>query len=226
MGLGDFIGSLGGLGALGEMAGGIFGGSGDAKRQRQILEQALAELKGTNAEAGGSAYTSDPEMLAALAAMRKGYEQGGMTQADKLAQQQAMQESARAERGREGALMQNMAARGMGGGGAELAARLANQQQATDAQWGAGAHQAGLAQQRALESLRGWSGLASQRAGARDAIAQFNASQRLNKAGMVAGQANKNASYYGSEAERKRKQGAAIGGMAGSGLAGLTGLPG
>lgn len=203
---------------LGELAGGLFGGDEDASRQRQILEQALAELRGTNAEAGGSSYTSDPEFLAALAAMRKGYEQGGMTQSDKQAQQQAMQESARAARGREGALMQNMAARGMGGGGAELAARLANNQAASEGMWNAGATQAGLAQQRALESLKGWSGMSGQRAGARDAIAQFNAAQRLRKAGMVADTSGGIADYYGSEAKRKRKVGAGIGRGIGGGI--------
>jgi len=186
----------------------------------RTLRRALEEMRGANVEAGASAYGSDEDFLGALAGMRRGYEQGGMTSADRLAQQQAMEESARAERGREGALMQNMAARGMGGGGSELAARLSNQQAATQGQWQAGAQQAGQAQQRALESLRGWGGMAGQRSGASDAIREFNASQRLGKAQALA-----QLQAQLAAAKKKKGWGQAIGTLAGGGLGFLGGGP-
>lgn len=213
-------------GGIGSAVGGLAGyalGGGDRRRQRQALQEALAQLRATKEEAGPSAYGTDPEYAAALQAMRSGYEQGGMTSGDRLAQEQSMNDAARAERMREGAIQQSMAARGQAGGGAELAQRLAASQAATEAQHGAGATQAGLAQQRALESLRGWSGMAGQRAGAADAINQFNARQRLNKAGMLTGAYGNMSDYYGQQSELKRRMGPGLGSGAGSVAGALIG---
>jgi hypothetical protein len=209
-------------GGLGALAGSLFGG-GDRRRQRQILEQALADLKGTKEEAGSSAYGTDPQYAAALEAMRSQYEQGGMSSADRLAQEQASNDAARADRMRQGAIMQSMAARGQSGGGAELAARLASDQGATEAAHAAGATQAGLAQQRALEALKGWSGMAGQRAGAADQIAEFNARQRLAKAGMVYGGQTGMADYYAQQEANKKRLGAGVGSDIGRGAGMLIG---
>jgi hypothetical protein len=214
----------GGLGAtLGGIGGYLFGG-GDRARQRRALEEALAQLKATKEEAGPSAYGTDPQYAAALEAMRSQYEQGGMSSADRLAQEQASNDAARADRMRQGAIMQSMAARGQSGGGAELAARLASDQGATEAAHAAGATQAGLAQQRALEALKGWSGMAGQRAGAADQIAEFNARQRLGKAGMLTGAYGNLSDYYAQQEAKKRAMGAGVGSGVGQAAGALAGF--
>src|SRR5574337_685965 len=117
------------VGGGGELLGGIAGEFlGGRDRQRQAIERALAELRGTNVEAGPSAYGSNVDFLGALGALRRQYEQGGMSGADRLAQAQAMNEAATRARMQNQGLMQGMAQRGQLGGGAELAGRLANNQ--------------------------------------------------------------------------------------------------
>src|SRR5574341_96506 len=200
---------------LGDIGGEIFGGRG---RQRAAIERALAELRGTNVEAGPSAYGSNVDFLSALGALRRQYEGGGMSGADRLAAAQGMNEAATRSNMMNQGAMQAMAQRGQLGGGAELAARLANNQAATGAMYGAGAQGANAAQARALQSLQGWGGMAGQQASAADAINQFNAAQRLAKAQTMLGAASGAANYYGSEANRRQSFGAGLGRAAGAGL--------
>lgn len=212
----DLMSMLGGGGELlGGIAGEIFGGR---DRQRQAIERALAELRNTNVEAGPTAYGSNVDYLGALGAMRRGYEQGGMSGADRLAQAQAMNDAATRARMQQGGIMQGMAQRGQLAGGAELAGRLAANQGATQAMYGAGAQGAQAAQARALESLRGWGGMAGQQASAADTIARFNAAQRLAKAQALVGAGYGAGNYYGNEANRRQDFGAGLGRGAGAGL--------
>src|SRR5574341_2342790 len=133
----DLMSMFGGGGELlGGVAGELFGGR---DRQRRAIERALAELRATNVEAGPTAYGSNVDFLSALGALRRQYEQGGMSGADRLAQAQAMNEAATRSNMMNQGAMQAMAQRGQLGGGAELAARLANNQAATGAMYGAGA---------------------------------------------------------------------------------------
>src|SRR5574337_1264296 len=217
----DWMSMLSGGGELlGGIAGEVFSGRG---RQREAIERALAELRGTNVEAGPTAYGSNVDFLGALGALRRQYEQGGMSGADRLAQAQAMNDAATRARMQQGGLMQAMAQRGQLGGGAELAGRLASNQGTTEAMYGAGAQGAGAAQARALESLRGWGGMAGQQASAADTIARFNAAQRLAKAQTMLNAGYGAGGYYGQEANRRQDFGAGIGRAAGAGLGYLFG---
>jgi hypothetical protein len=207
--------ALGPWGAAGGAALGIIGdllSSGDD----QAIRQALEMLKNTNVEAGDSSYATDPNYNAALAAMRGQYENGGMSAADKMASQQGMEQAAQAQRMQRGAMEQNMAARGMGGGGAEIAARAIGDQGLTTAQHGYGVQQAGMAQQRALDALKGWGGMSGERAGAKDAIARFNASQRLGKATAMLSGGGMQTGYANQSAQDQRNRLAGYGTLAGS----------
>lgn len=89
------------------------------------------------------------------------------------------------EKGKTGAIMQQMQSRGLGGSGAELAALLSNAQAGTQRESDADIEQAGVASQRALQALIASGQLGGQvraqdfdinkaRAEAQDAVARFN----------------------------------------------------
>jgi hypothetical protein len=208
------------MAALGSVGGSILGnlfGGGDG--EEEALRRALEAIQGANWEAGPSAYGTDQDYGAALAAMRNEAQSGGMSTADRMTQEAAANAAARQARGQQGALMQNFAARGQGGGGAELAARMQANQNLTEAQHGYAAQQAGEAQRRALQALQGWGGMAGQRAGAADAISRFNASQRGAKAQATAGVYGQQAGAAAAQDQRTRDMfgggGAAAGYLAG-----------
>lgn len=103
--------------------------------------------------------------------------------------------------GQEGAIQQNMAARGMSGGGSELVARQMAAQNAANRQSQAGLDLNAQAQQRALQALMQSGqlggqmqaqdfGQQSQKAQAADAISRFNAQNQQNI--MSSNTANKN----------------------------------
>lgn len=103
--------------------------------------------------------------------------------------------------GQEGAIQQNMAARGMSGGGSELVARQMAAQNAANRQSQAGLDLNAQAQQRALQALMQSGqlggqmqaqdfGQQSQKAQAADAISRFNAQNQQNV--MSSNTANKN----------------------------------
>jgi hypothetical protein len=259
-GIGTAIGGI--AGGLGEVLGGLFGGGDDEQKKAAAaiarLQQIYGNLTPATAEAlmragqAGNAAGVDPAgqqaMADALAHLQGVYQSGGMTEADRLAQEQATQAANQNEASQRGAIMQEMASRGQAGGGAELAARLASQQQTANAAHMAGSSSAQAAQARALAAmaesgqLGGQMTAAAQRAAAaRDAMAQFNASQRLGAQGMawdqqmqkaqgLAGGAAAEAGYYGGEAQRQREKAAGIGRAAGqtvgAGIAGWSMLPG
>jgi hypothetical protein len=221
------------VGGAGEVIGGLFGGD-DEKRARRERERALAELAGLNVEAGPSSldsYNADPRMrLAQVGAVdelgRVGRE-GGMDIGSRVALREAQDETSARERGSREAILQNMAMRGQGGGGAELAAQLTNQQGSAARDASTGARAAADARTRALTALtqsgqlagqtRGQDfGEASGKAAARDAIEQFNASQRLSRGTAVAGLRVGNAeARYGEGRRRNSGIGSAVGTVAG-----------
>jgi hypothetical protein len=110
---------------------------------------------------------------------------GGITDADKAAMEESQLEAGIADRGRQEAVLQSMARRGMSGSGSELAASLSSAQAASGS---AAADQRAMvqgAQQRALQAMiqqgslagniRGQGfGEAERRAGAEDIINRFN----------------------------------------------------
>lgn len=113
----------------------------------------------------------------------------GLSAEDRLALRTARQQAETANRGRIEAIKQNMAQRGIAGGGAELAAQMASAQAADEGLSMAADRQAAQAQQARLAALSQMSGLGAQmrqqdwgqdlqRAGAADELSRFNVLQR------------------------------------------------
>lgn len=109
----------------------------------------------------------------------------GYTAEDRLREEQARRDAEIYERTQRAAVLANMAQRGIGGSGQELALRSQAQQGAADRAYMTQLGQAAAAQQRALSALKGYSGSANilrgqqaSEAQARDAISKFNAQQK------------------------------------------------
>jgi hypothetical protein len=113
------------------------------------------------------------------------YGQTPFTEADSAALRDVRRQASADEHARQSAILQSMAQRGMGGSGAELAARLSSSQASTDRASAEGDRLAQMAQQRALQSISQSGTLGTQVAGqqfdqaakianAQDVINQFN----------------------------------------------------
>jgi len=169
----------------------------DAGGMPELNEYELEAFKNlfTAQEMGPSAYENiqlDPEALdAQRAALSKlgEIDQGGLLLGDKVALQEIQDSLAQEDAGRQAAIQQNMAERGMGGGGAELAQRLMSQQASADRAGANSRNVAAMAQQRALDAImqRGQLGgqmrmqqygMEADKARAMDEISRFNAGQR------------------------------------------------
>jgi hypothetical protein len=251
------------LGGFGEAVGGLFGNgaaSEDQQRSLDALKAALAQYQNLNptdvnlllkqAQTGSSNFDStDPTGMdaqkSALSQLQSVYQNGGLRPEDRVAQEQATNAAAQASTAQQGAVMQNMASRGQLGGGAELAGRLAAQQNSAQNAHNAGSTAAANASQRALQAMLQSGQLGGQmnqqeqqKAAAKDALNRFNASQRMgayqtnwgqqmDKAGGVANAQNNLSGYYGGQAQRTRSQyagvGRAIGGAVGGGADAMTG---
>ena len=120
--------------------------------------------------------------------------QGGMTAEDKDRYLQMQSENARQERGQREAITQNMASRGMGGSGMELASQLQAQQSGANRNADQSMGVQAMAQHRALQAMMGWGELAGQMRGqqfgeqgeaarAQDMINQFNTRNQQGVAG-------------------------------------------
>lgn len=129
--------------------------------------------------------------MSALAQLTEIAEAGGLTAEDQANLSRIQSQTAQADRGRREAILQNMAARGMGGSGNELLAQLQSSQAATDRQAQEGLDVAAMAQRRALEAMmqsgnmggqiRGQDfGEQSATAQAQDAINRFNAANQTS----------------------------------------------
>lgn len=134
------------------------------------------------------------QQMAALEEMYRIAMAGGMDPQSRAALLQAQNQTAAAERGARGAIVQNAQARGVGGSGVEFGASLANQQGAATRGSLAGTNAAGDARMRALQAMSGSQQGYGQVRGqdldverARKQVEMFNAAQRLKKAGMLSG---------------------------------------
>ena len=127
--------------------------------------------------------------MQALAGYQDIVSQGGLTDVDRARIAEIQQEMNRRERGQREALMQQYAARGLGGSGAEMAAALMGQQEAAQGASMAGLQQAAMAQQARERALGQLGGMGSQvrgqeyemqanKAAAQDAINRFNTQLR------------------------------------------------
>lgn len=128
---------------------------------------------------------------------------GGLTSTDRSKLNQIFSEQDTKNRGAREAILQSMEARGAGGSGASLLAQLQAQQDAATTANARGLDVAAQAEQRALDALVQQGNLATtvgnqqfqqdaQKAGAKDAIAQFNA-QNQQQVGLVNTAANNDA---------------------------------
>lgn len=125
----------------------------------------------------------------------------GLTAVDRAALNEMRRSVETGERGRQGAILQDMAARGMGGSGAELAARLSSSQAATERAASEADRLAAMAQQNRLAALSQAGQLGGQIRGqefgeksaiaqAQDAIARFNAANKQQVAAANVGARN------------------------------------
>lgn len=119
-----------------------------------------------------------------------GLSKGGLNESDKAALEQIRRGSAAQDQAKQGQILQEMQARGQGGSGAELIARLKSAQSSADRSQEAGLEQAQMAQQRALQALSQQGSLAGQVRGqqfgeqsdvarAKDMISQFNTQNQV-----------------------------------------------
>jgi len=150
-----------------------------------------------NEDLGNSAMgdvTTDPKYKEhELAALRELEDQSknGFTASDRADMARVETSVNRANRGRIGAIQQNMLARGMGGSGMELVANLQSSQDANEIAAMKALEQEGMIQDRKSQATRDLGGMsaslqsrdfaqAAEKARAKDAIAQFNNANRNN----------------------------------------------
>jgi hypothetical protein len=119
-----------------------------------------SELADARADTGAVSAQMD-----ALRALQNVYERGGMTDADRARQQLARMHTGQAVRGQRDADLNALEARGMGGSGAALAARLGGQQYGAQALAQQDAQMLVEAQRRALDAMSQAGSLGSQARG-------------------------------------------------------------
>lgn len=234
-------------GGVGGAAGGLLGSllaealaAGDYAKAEQLYKQAMEEFRGTNVEVGPSGLGAareavDPRtraaQLAALEQMQGLANDGGMNPQMRAQLEGARQDSAQFEQGQRGALMANFRARGMGGSNLEAQSLLTAQQGAANRDALGGIQAASDAQKRSFDAILQSGRLGGEihkqdygehadEAGANDAISQFNARNRIQKAALLADMAHGQGSFAEREAERKKRTiagaGEALGTVAGS----------
>lgn len=212
--------------------------AGDDRKAKQLMNQMLEQYNGieqpefyqpeyTGLTYQDTAYNpmtskwedvaSDPAMAqkqqASLAALDQIAQSGGMTLTDKANINEIQGQAAMQDKARRDAIRQNMQMSGRGGGGMDLLSQLQSSQAATNQTNQQGMNVAGMAQQRALDSILKSGQMAgdirqqgfneqSQKAGALDAIAQFNAQNTLQNKQYNAGQ-GMTAQQYNANAQNK-----------------------
>jgi hypothetical protein len=139
-----------------------------------------------------------PQGRAAQMTALQGYQDiaagGGLTAADVARNQEMLAQTQGAEAAGRRATLSSMAARGMAGGGSEMAANLAGQQAMSEANALRGAGTAALGQQARMQALGGMAGLGQgiragdiEQAQAADAIRNFNFMNQMARAQGMSG---------------------------------------
>jgi len=160
--------------------------------QQGILtpEQAQAAYLETSAMEGVSQDQATVQaQMDALSYLQDINASGGMTAKDRSLLNQIQQQEATQSRGAREAILSDAQARGMAGSGLSLMSQMKNQQDAATRQSTRDLDVAGMAQERALQAMMNQGTLAGQmgsqqfaqdaaKAGAKDAIAQFNAQNK------------------------------------------------
>lgn len=171
-------------------------------RQVRYLDPAINELTGGDYETLGDESALQNvfadrldvhQQTEALKAMQQVYQQGGMTAADRDRLRLGQQEQMQAMRGAQQATMQNMAERGMGGSGTQLASLLSAQQGAQQGLANQNAQMNIAAQQRALEAMRNSFQMASdmRQRGVSEAAGRASAADRHNQYNLGLRNANR-----------------------------------
>jgi hypothetical protein len=216
-------------GDAGDALGALIGealAAGDYARAEQLRQQQMDLYKGIAqpqdfTRQGASAFDSiqmDPRLkaarMAALQRMQQIGLEGGMDVESRAANQEAQDQAAGFARGQQGALMQSMQSRGMGGSGMEAAAALQGQQAGSNMLAKSGMQAAADARKRALAALSGSAdmagdlsrdeyGMAADKAHAGDAISRFNAENanqfQQQKFGNAMDVAGAESGVYGNE---------------------------
>lgn len=156
--------------------------------QQGILDPNLGE---EFLQAASSYANIDPrykdEQLGVLDALNTIVDTDGMDPQSRAVLHQLTGQTQAAERGGREAIMQNAAARGIGGSGLELGAQLSNQQGSATSLANQGFQAAADANQRKLQAINDIAGVSGQMFGqeaqaaqAQDAINNFNTSNRVN----------------------------------------------
>lgn len=144
------------------------------------FKQAQSEMSKVSVDSGARGAR-----LRALGTLQDIGNQGGLNITDQANLQKTLADNASSDRGRREAITNNMAARGVGGGGLELAAKLQGAQDASQRDAQASLQTAGSARDRALQSILQAGQLGGQlenddfseksaQAKAQDAINEFN----------------------------------------------------
>lgn len=161
-----------------------------APQIQQAMQQQKSGLQGMEIDP-----TSREAEVAALNKMQDVANSGGMDAQAKQQEAQAMNAANANEAGQRGAILQNYAARGIGGSGAQLAAELSADQGSANSNAAAGMNSAAGAEQRALQAMTAGSQMAgtlnnqdysqaANAATAQDAINKFNTQNAQNVAGQ------------------------------------------
>lgn len=208
------------------------------KRAEGLNPQDFERMKATlQGDSEASKYSEDPALrgaeMDALARYKDIAANGGMDAQARAKLAEARSEANQYERGQREALTGDFAERGLGGSGAELAAKLQAQQGGADREASGGIQAASDAEVRALQAIKGGAALGGQvrgedadiakwKSGSQDAINRFNASMRNNadqanvnqandvygrqvqKNQLLNGIADKSANAQDAEAQRKR----------------------
>lgn len=168
--------------------------------------------------------TTDPRLaqaqMSALQSLQQ-QGQGGLTATDRMNLMNINNQTEGDANASSNAIMQNMAARGMGGGGAELAARLMASQGAANRGAQTGMNVAAQSQQNALNALAQAGSLGgqiqaqqfgekAQQAQAQDSISKFNAANQQQVMGTNTSAANQGALTNLSNAQNVANQNTAI----------------
>lgn len=152
-----------------------------------------------------NSISTDPRLeddqMGALSSLQNIANSGGLTDADKANLSQIQGQIAQQNRGNTDAIMNSVNARGMGGSGTELLAKMQSGQNATQNAYQNGLTVAGQAQQNALNAIASSGNLAgnirnqdyqeqSNKAAAQDAINRFNAQNSTSANAANASAAN------------------------------------
>jgi len=175
------------------------------------LEQAVNLEESKMADLSTNPAFNQAQMNALLKLQEVG-DQGGMTATDRSRLAQIQGENETALRGQQGAIMQNLATRGMGGGMSELVARQLATQEGANRQAQQGLDVKAQAEQRALQAImqsgqlggqmqQQQFGQQAQVAQARDAINRFNAANTQDVQARNIGSKNQAQEWNAAQAQ-------------------------